>query len=417
MKLHPACRLFPALDAKSLQALADDIAANGLEQPITLLDGMILDGRNRFNACKMAGVKPKFVKFAGKSTPVEWVVSQNLLRRHLTASQRAVVEFDLLPMLEREAKERQRLSKGRGKKVGKKVPTHSGGKATEVAARITKTNSKYVAIVKNLSKESPELVKQMRSGAITLQDATRQLRIDTETARAKKNTRRRRAAAGKNEIDSVLHGDCLDLLPTLANGSVSLCLTSPPYAEQRKQHYKSVSPEQYPAWTVRWMSLLRPKLAEDGSVLIVIRPHIHRGAISDYVLRTRLALRDDGWNEAEMLIWIKSDAPPLGSTRRPRRIWESILWFSKVANPYVNLKACGRDSKRIGFEPSFRFGLGGKSPLGAGQTLKIKNGIARVPAVFVAPVGTIEKQCAHPAMFPECLATQLIKTPNYRPRC
>jgi hypothetical protein len=71
------------------------------------------------------------------------LVAVNLVRRHLTASQRAVVAFDLLPMLESEAKERQRQSPGRGKKVAKELAT-SSGKASQIAARITKTNSAYV---------------------------------------------------------------------------------------------------------------------------------------------------------------------------------------------------------------------------------------------------------------------------------
>ena len=45
--------------------------------------------------------------------------------------------------------------------------------------------------------------------------------------------------------------------------------------------------------------------------------------LSDYVLRTRLALREAGWHECEELIWLKPDAPPLGSKLRPRRAWES----------------------------------------------------------------------------------------------
>ena len=53
------------------------------------------------------------------------------------------------------------------------------------------------------------------------------------------------------------------------------------------------------------MDKLSPKLTDDASVLIVIRPHLKRGVISDYVLRTRLLLRDLGWQECETLIWYK----------------------------------------------------------------------------------------------------------------
>ena len=104
---HPACLLFPRLNDDDLKALSDDIRHNGLLIPIVTLDGQILDGRNRFEACQIAGIKPRFVEWEGDGSPLAWVVATNLVRRHLTASQRAVVAFDLLPMLEVEAKERQ----------------------------------------------------------------------------------------------------------------------------------------------------------------------------------------------------------------------------------------------------------------------------------------------------------------------
>ena len=108
-KYHPLCLLFPRLGDDELQELAEDIRQNGLENDMVTLDGKILDGRNRHVACEIAGVEPRFREFTGDD-PIAWVVSQNLVRRHLTASQRAVVAFDLLPLLKKQAKERQRRS-------------------------------------------------------------------------------------------------------------------------------------------------------------------------------------------------------------------------------------------------------------------------------------------------------------------
>ena len=126
---HPACLLFPRLPDDELRALAEDIRQNGLLNPIVTLDGAILDGRNRLAACRIAGVKPRFVEWGGDGSPLAWVVAVNLVRRHLTASQRAVVAFELLPLLEAEAKDRQRRSPGRGRKVANDLAT-SSGKAT-----------------------------------------------------------------------------------------------------------------------------------------------------------------------------------------------------------------------------------------------------------------------------------------------
>ena len=153
---HPACKLFPPLGKDELRELAEDIKQNGLLNDITILDGKILDGRNRYEACGIAGVEPRFVEWSGEGSPVEWVISQNLFRRHLSSSQRAVVAHDLLPVLEKEAKQRQRLSKGRGKKGRKNVRSFSSnGEATEIAARIAKTNSRYVKIVRGHRRLGP----------------------------------------------------------------------------------------------------------------------------------------------------------------------------------------------------------------------------------------------------------------------
>ena len=70
-KFHAACLLFPKLPDAELRQLAADIKSNGLRNPIVRLDGKILDGRNRFYACRLAGVKPSFVAFAGDD-PLEW---------------------------------------------------------------------------------------------------------------------------------------------------------------------------------------------------------------------------------------------------------------------------------------------------------------------------------------------------------
>ncbi|TCM56170.1 N6-adenosine-specific RNA methylase IME4 [Rhizobium sp. PP-F2F-G48] len=87
---HLLAGLFPLFSEPDLQALAADIAANGQREPIWLLDGQILDGRNRFAACKIAGVAPRLRVFDG-GDPLEFVLSLNLHRRHLSESQRAMV--------------------------------------------------------------------------------------------------------------------------------------------------------------------------------------------------------------------------------------------------------------------------------------------------------------------------------------
>jgi hypothetical protein len=104
---HPAANLFPLLSGEEFDALVADIRAEGLHNPITLHEGLVLDGRNRLLACEKAGVEPRFIEWDPKgSSPTSWVISLNLQRRHMTAGQRAMVAVDAKPLLAEEAKKR-----------------------------------------------------------------------------------------------------------------------------------------------------------------------------------------------------------------------------------------------------------------------------------------------------------------------
>jgi hypothetical protein len=178
---HPACLLFPKLGEAELRELAQDIKARGLLRPIVCYQGRILDGRNRLAACRLAGVEPKFVEWNGPGSPIEWVISTNLFRRHLTSGQRAVIAHDLLPLLQGEAKQRQRLSRGRGKKGAQDCATFSSnGKASEVAARIVKTNARYVEMIKGINAIAPELIGKIREGKLNVPEANDLARLPPE---------------------------------------------------------------------------------------------------------------------------------------------------------------------------------------------------------------------------------------------
>lgn len=90
MRAHPYADRFPMLGAEELDRLAADIAENGLRNPIVLdSHGRILDGRNRWAACEIAGVKPDTVLFDGDDEAA-FVLSVNVARRHLTTGQQAM---------------------------------------------------------------------------------------------------------------------------------------------------------------------------------------------------------------------------------------------------------------------------------------------------------------------------------------
>lgn len=97
LPIHPAAAVFPMLPDDELDELAADIKANGLRQPIIVQAGVLIDGRNRREACKRAGVSPVIQELEGKADPVAFIISSNVNRRHMTKGQRAMAVAMIRP--------------------------------------------------------------------------------------------------------------------------------------------------------------------------------------------------------------------------------------------------------------------------------------------------------------------------------
>jgi len=177
---HPIANIFPLLEADKLAELAADIGAHGLKQDITLYDGQILDGRTRYRACLQAGVNPTFVVYAGNDA-VGHVLSLNLHRRHLTASQLATVATESLPHYEAEAKKR-RSSNGGDKtaEVAIVPPAVEKAKARDQADAAVGRSARYVSDAKRVKAEAPEVFEKVKSGELTLPKAMKELRAQAE---------------------------------------------------------------------------------------------------------------------------------------------------------------------------------------------------------------------------------------------
>ena len=198
------------------------------------------------------------------------------------------------------------------------------------------------------------------------------------------------------------HGDCVEVMRTLPAESVDAIVTSPPYAEQRKSTYGGIPEAEYPEWTVAWMREAWRLLKPDGSVIINISPHKANGGLADYVLRTRLAIRDAGWTELDELVWAKPNAMPTGAPNRPRRSWESLLWYGKHGRAYGNPKANGRPNQ---YPISVHTSSAAQSKWVHAQVGGMKApDIARCSNVLNLQVKEHVGEFKHPAKFPVALA-------------
>jgi ParB-like chromosome segregation protein Spo0J len=101
---HPLAEAFRLLEGAELDALADDIKANGLHDPLVLYENeagqlVILEGRNRYRACLKVGVEPRWQRFIGDAEDARaFVISRNDMRRHDNAYLRAKAKRALMTL-------------------------------------------------------------------------------------------------------------------------------------------------------------------------------------------------------------------------------------------------------------------------------------------------------------------------------
>jgi len=203
MNFHPIASIFPLLGKSALKELAADIAANGQREPVYLYEGQVLDGRNRWAACELAGVEPKTREFTGdRMAALRFVWSENFHRRHLNPGQAAVAEAKRgrldaeyageVGKMKAEAAEKQKAAGDRGKEGGrgkKKTPAQriAQGKrmpqTSTVRAKAAHTNRRYLEAAEDLLDTQPERLAAVESGDKSLSQVLREVKREETQAK------------------------------------------------------------------------------------------------------------------------------------------------------------------------------------------------------------------------------------------
>lgn len=208
MNNHPIANVWPMLDDEKLDELAEDIRQQGQLQPIWTFEGMILDGRNRFEACRRAEIKPIIMEYKGDE-PTAFAVSLNDRRRHMGKSALAAVAAELEPFFAQDAARRRKETEGRPKKdaekLTEKLPQVSSPPralmAREEAAKSVGVNDRYVQDAKKVKAQAPEVFERLKAGKITLQDAKREVaKKPTDDWRKDERDRQERCEGGATVV-------------------------------------------------------------------------------------------------------------------------------------------------------------------------------------------------------------------------
>jgi len=376
LKNHPAADAFPMMDAVRLGELKTDIAANGQREPITLCDGMILDGRNRYRACIDLGIEPESREYSGDPWAFAW--SLNGARRDLEATVRALI---FKRCEDGSAKWSKRLAKiaeeGNRKKSEAKVGNTNAAKektivdhrdpplksdkkhvAREARAAEAKVSPATMARADQIAKR-PDLEKKVVAGEMKPAEALREIRStkrreELEQAAAK-------AAAERHESDrpkwSIINSDVMDGLESVRDehGPARLIFTDPPYnigidyGDGEKAD--RLDGDEYMTWVANWLALCWECLTDDGSAWVMIG--------DEYAAEYALAIKEAGFTIRSWIKWYETFG--VNCSNKFNRTSRHIFYAVKDPAAFVfNPEAVTRPSDRQTKYGDSRASAGGK---------------------------------------------------------
>ena len=163
MKRHPLSAAFPDMTAEEYSDLLSSVKDIGIQNPIVLFEGMIIDGWHRYRASLDLDVECPYVDLPENVNPQNYVIAQNISRRSLTASQRAlaVVTVHAWRRTGNTSKNQTALEEHIEKKTIDEMAVLAN------ASRATIRKAKKIA-----SKAVPELLEAVQTGDIGIEKAS-----------------------------------------------------------------------------------------------------------------------------------------------------------------------------------------------------------------------------------------------------
>jgi hypothetical protein len=244
MESHELASIFPMMVGEEYESLKADIKKNGLLEPIWTYQDKVIDGRNRFKACSEVEITPKYQEWDGVGSLIGFILSLNLRRRHLTASERAAIGAEIEPLFAEEAKKRQAehggTAPGKSKNTSGNNATSDTGKFRDQAALAVRVSGKLVSDAKAIKKDSPKIFNEVKSGKKTIAKAKKEIKQEKKEKERKKKAKEAKAVIQASDDYGIKHGDFKEIAKSIPDGSISLIFTDPPYDRKSLDLYEDL---------------------------------------------------------------------------------------------------------------------------------------------------------------------------------
>ena len=237
---------FPEMSKEHFNNLKNDMIINGYDKtfPVYLYEDKIIDGWNRYKACKELNIEPNFKEFKGdKKEAVVFILRTNN-RRDLTPYQRSIMALEYEPFFKAKAKENLKASGGDRKSENKISGCQISDKAIDTKKELSKVanvSHDTIAKVKKIQEKAPEEIKaKLSTGEVSINAAYKEIKKEEKKEEKQKKIQEIKASAKKfeNTDIQILNKDFRDL--SIKDKSIDLILTDPPYPAEYLHLWKDL---------------------------------------------------------------------------------------------------------------------------------------------------------------------------------
>lgn len=251
VKINPRFRdLIPPLGPEELAQLEANILADGCRDPLVTWDGYLVDGHNRLNICQKHGIafKTTEIEFPSEASACVWIIDNQFGRRNLSILTRVELAEKRRLLIPNRQGDRTDLSTSL--KNLSKVPTPT--KQSAAIAGVSEPT--YIAAKLVLDHADDKTKEEVRTNRKSVHAAAAE--IKERKQRSKREAKRTEAAKSKPIDSRILVGDFRAHADKVADGSIALIFTDPPYDKEAEQMFPALA------------RFAAAKLAEGGSVIM-----------------------------------------------------------------------------------------------------------------------------------------------------
>jgi site-specific DNA-methyltransferase (adenine-specific) len=203
------------------------------------------------------------------------------------------------------------------------------------------------------------------------------------------------------EINNIILGDTGEVIKTIQDNTIDLIITSPPYAQKRKDTYGGISADIYATWlfdlSVEFMRVLKPS----GSFVLNIKEGTKKGKKEIYVLEYLLKMAKKNW-WTETFVWEKTNPFPTGNKKRLKDGFEYCYQFTKTNDYKFFPENCLVPANEKWLKDNLRRKNKGEHLVtnGSGMNMSIRTTNEMVRPSNVLRLASSALNIKHSAMFP-----------------